>query len=173
MKIIINGDVFLSAYEVADRGALVQHLGDEEIYRNTLRIPHPYTSADADTWLGIAAAATKEHGEPIHLAIRDGAGRLIGGCGFDGLVRGHRAEIGYWLARPFWNRGIMTLVVPRACEDAFNRFALVRIAAHVFANNAASARVLEKAGFQEEGYLRKHYLKDAVFLDARVYALVR
>jgi len=49
----------------------------------------------------------------------------------------------------------------------------VKITAHVFSHNAASARVLEKCGFQEEGFLRKRFLKDGQFIDARLFALLR
>ena len=67
-------------------------------------------------------------------AIRTADDALIGGCGFDGFQVGksHRAEVGYWLAKPFWGRGIMTAVVQRVCQHAFEEFGLVKITAHVF-----------------------------------------
>jgi [ribosomal protein S5]-alanine N-acetyltransferase len=100
---------------------------------------------------------------------------FIGGCGFAGLQLGksHRAEIGYWLAKPYWGQGIMTAIVRRLCEFAFAELSLVKIEAHVFAGNAASARVLEKCGFVQEGYLRKQYVKDGKYLDAKLFALVK
>src|SRR6266581_3364784 len=61
----------------------------------------------------------------------------------------------------------------RSADDAliggcgFEEFGLVKITAHVFTHNPASARVLEKCGFQEEEFLRKHYFKDGKFIDAR------
>ena len=67
----------------------------------------------------------------------------------------------------------MTAVVGQACEHAFAAWKLVRITAHVFDFNAASARVLEKNGFECEGHLRKHFLKDGRFIDSKLYALVR
>lgn len=67
----------------------------------------------------------------------------------------------------------MTAVVGRLSEFAFSEFGLVKITAHVFANNSASARVLVKCGFEQEGYLRKHYLKECKFLDARSYGLLK
>jgi RimJ/RimL family protein N-acetyltransferase len=87
--------------------------------------------------------------------------------------KSHRAEIGYWLAKPYWGRGIMTAVVQRACEFAFVEFGLVKIVAHVLSENAASAKVLEKCGFVQEGYLRKHFLKDGKYLDVRLFGLVK
>jgi RimJ/RimL family protein N-acetyltransferase len=67
----------------------------------------------------------------------------------------------------------MTKVVRALCEHAFAEWNLVRITAHVFPFNNASAKVLEKNGFLLEGVLRKHHWKAGNFLDAKLYALVR
>ena len=67
----------------------------------------------------------------------------------------------------------MTAVVQRVCRHAFEEFGLVKITAHVFSHDPASARVLEKCGFQEEGFLRKHFHKDGQFIDARLFALLK
>jgi RimJ/RimL family protein N-acetyltransferase len=175
MKIIVNEQIHLSEFQPSDQVACVEHLREKEIYDRTLRIPYPYTEADFQEWLKIVEKTTQEQGRSVHWAIRQEDGLLVGGCGFDGVQVGksHRAEIGYWLAKPFWGRGIMTAVVRRLCEFAIAEFGLVRITAQVFAHNPASARVLEKAGFQEEGYLRKHHLKDGHYFDARLFALVK
>jgi RimJ/RimL family protein N-acetyltransferase len=157
----------------SDKEALIRHLNDPDIYDRTLRIPSPY--ADADDWLALVAKTAGQQGRPVQWAICNGNDSLIGGCVFDGFQVGksHRAEVGYWLAKAFWGWGIMTAVVQRVCWLAFEEFGLVKITAHVFSHNPASARVLGKCGFQEEGYLRKHFLKDGEFLDARLFALLR
>src|SRR5262245_32094838 len=171
----INDQAHLSEFCSSDKDALIQHLNDRDIYDRTLRIPFPYSGADADEWLELVAKITQQQGYPVQWAIRSADGALIGGCGFDGFQGGksHQAEIGYWLAKPFWSRGIMTVVVKRVCHHAFEKFGLAKITAHVFSHNPASARVLEKCGFQEEGFLRKHFLKDGQFIDARLFALLR
>jgi RimJ/RimL family protein N-acetyltransferase len=175
MKIAVNNDVHLSEFHSSDRSALIEHLNDRDIYDRTLRIPFPYTEAAADEWLTLVAKITQQQGRPVQWAIRTADDALIGGCGLDGFQVGksHRAEIGYWLARPFWGQGIVTAVVKQVCQFAFEEFGLVKITAHVFAHNPASARVLEKCSFQEEGFLRKHYEKDGTFIDARLFSLLR
>lgn len=175
MKISVTDRIHLSEFHLSDEAATIKHFKEKEIYDRTLRIPYPYTEADFQAWLEIVEKATKQQGRPVHWAIRDENEFLIGGCGFDSLQIGksHRAEIGYWLAKPYWGRGIMTAVVQRLCEFAFTEFGLVKITAHVFADNAASAKVLDKCGFQHEGYLRKHYLKDGKYLDAKLFALLK
>lgn len=173
VRIEVRDGFYLSEICAWDKAAFVKHLNDEDIYRNTLRIPFPYSDEDAEKFTCIAADATAKHGHPVHFAIREGDDQLIGGCGFDGLSYGHRAEIGYWLAKPYWGRGIMTDVVRSACDFAFVEWKLVRITAHVFEFNEASARVLEKNGFNYEGLLRKRHRKDGKFIDSKLYALVR
>jgi RimJ/RimL family protein N-acetyltransferase len=175
MKLVVNDQVHLSEFLPSDKPALIGHLNDRDIYERTLRIPFPYTDADADDWLALVAKTTKQQGRPVQWAIRTGDDALIGGGGFDGFQIGksHRAEVGYWLAKPCWGREIMTAVVRRLCRLAFEEFGLVEVTAHIFSDNPASARVLEKCGFREGGCLRKHYLKDGRFIDARPFALLK
>jgi RimJ/RimL family protein N-acetyltransferase len=175
MKIIVNQLIHLSEFQPPDQAACVEHLKEKEIYDRTLRIPYPYLETDFQNWLKNVEQTTQQQGRPVSWAIRNEEALLIGGCGFDGFQVGksHRAEIGYWLAKPYWGRGIVTGVVRSLCELGFSDFGLVKITACVFAHNPASARVLEKCGFVQEGYLRKHYLKDGKFMDSKLYALVR
>jgi ribosomal-protein-alanine N-acetyltransferase len=175
MEIVVNGQVHLSEFRSSDKPALIQHLNDRDIYERTLRIPFPYAEKDAGEWLTLYAKTTEQQGRPVHWAIRNAADALIGGCGFSDFQMGksHRAEIGYWLAKPVWGRGIMTAVVQCLCQHAFEEFGLVKIIAHVHPHNPASARVLDKCGFQQEGYLRKHFLKDGQFIDAKLFALLK
>ncbi len=168
----VNDRIHLSELRLNDATALVEFLNEREIYDRTLRIPFPYSREDADRFLVHVTEATQSHGAPIHFAIRDESGKAIGGFGFEGLSFGHKAEIGYWLAKPFWGKGIMTDVVGTICKFAVTQWKLERITAHVFIHNAASARVLEKNGFQSEGVLRKYYRKDGAFIDSQLYASV-
>ena len=82
------------------------------------------------------------------------------------------AELGYWLAEPFWGKGVMTEAVKRITEYAFNSFGLKRVYAEPYTSNRASARVLEKAGFKYEGLLRASAFKDGRLVDQLLYARV-
>lgn len=175
MNLELPNGIRLTEYAETDQDALVEFLNDREIYERTLRIPFPYTVADAQAWFALSRKLTEHNGQTVNWAIRDEPGKLIGGVALEapGPERSHRAEIGYWLARPFWGRGIMSLAVAAVCRQAFESLGLLKITAHVFAFNVASARVLEKCGFEQEGYLKWHYLKDGKFVDAKVFGLVR
>jgi RimJ/RimL family protein N-acetyltransferase len=173
VRIEVRDGICLTEIRTTDKSAIVHHLNDKDIFNNTLRIPYPYSDEDAAQFMAIVTEATAEHGHPVHFAIRGDGDLLIGGCGFDGLHYEHRAEIGYWLGKPYWGRGIMTDVVRSACAFALSKWRLVRIKAYVFEFNKASARVLEKNGFAYEGLLRKHDRKESTFLNSMAYALVK
>ena len=165
----------LSGVRPDDGAALVEHFAAREIYDRTLNIPYPYTEADAEQWLARRAESTRSQGREVSFAIRRADGQLIGAVGADSLQVGasHRAEIGYWLARPYWGRGIMTDAVGAYVRYAFGELGLLRLTAHVFAFNVGSARVLEKNGFLREGRLRKHFRKGDVLHDAFCFGLLR
>jgi RimJ/RimL family protein N-acetyltransferase len=110
--------------------------------------------------------------EPITdfcIEVNDAA---VGGIGIHlGIdVHRHTAELGYWLGEEFWARGIMTEAVGAFSDFCFDTFSLRRIYAEPFANNPASARVLEKAGFTLEGRLKSNVFKDGKLLDSLLYA---
>ena len=172
IRIDANDRIHLSELRASDTSAFVEYLNDQEIYDNTLSIPYPYSELDAEAYLDSVNEATAKHGHAVSFAIRNDAEQLIGGCAFDGLVYNHCAEISYWLAKPYWGQGVVTDVVRAACAFAIAQWNLVRITAHVFALNKASARVLEKSGFEFEGVLSKHHRKEGRFIDSRLYAFV-
>lgn len=166
-------NLHISEIRDTDVSSLVRACNDRDIYKNTLRIPCPYEASHAESYLKIIAATTQSHGHARQYAIRTADGILIGAAGLEGEVQGHQAEIGYWLARPFRGRGLMPKIVTTLVEYGIDELSLIRITAHVFASNTPSIRVLEKCGFEYEGFLRKRYEKDGKYLDARLYATVR
>ncbi len=99
----------------------------------------------------------------------------IGGIGISLNADVHRltGELGYWLAEPYWGRGIMTESVRLFTADAFERLGLVRIYAEPYVSNPASVQLLEKVGFVCEGRMRASVIKDGRILDQWLYALVQ
>ena len=83
------------------------------------------------------------------------------------------AELGYWLSEDYWGRGIMTEAVREICREAFETFEIVRIFAEPFADNAASRKVLEKAGFTCEGIMRNGVYKNGQIHSYCMYSILR
>jgi ribosomal-protein-alanine N-acetyltransferase len=167
-------DWFLDEYRPADTKAFLEYLQEQEIHENTLNIPWPYTENDAEKWIAIKAEETRRNGRVVAFVIRTREGHVIGAVGFDGLMlsRDHVGELGYWLAKPYWNLGIMTLAIKAVCKIAFEEWGLVRIQAQVFSTNPRSAHLLEKCGFVREGLLRRYLKKGNDYKDVNLYALI-
>jgi RimJ/RimL family protein N-acetyltransferase len=113
--------------------------------------------------------------EPRTTFIIDLDGEAIGGIG---LVLGTdiercSAEVGYWLGAKHWGRGIATMALVRICRYAFENLGLLRVFAVPIVWNPASFRVLDKAGFEREGLMRKACIKDGKVMDMALYAKVR
>lgn len=172
MKIQITDEYYISDFVPDDKDAFLLHFKEKAITETTGAIPFPYTEKDADWWLAHIAEETRSQGRAVNWAIREASGGLIGAVGFSNFALGksHKAELGYWLAKPYWGRGIMSGAVARACAVGFSEFKLVRITAPVFTFNPASAKVLENNGFAREGLLKKEFLKDGRYIDCFLYA---
>ena len=163
----------LRRWRLADHSALVRHANSIKIWRNVRDLfPHPYTPAAADSFL---SAVMMRQGGPESIYAIDVGGEAVGTIGIHPRHNEERynAEIGYWLGEAFWGRGIATAAVRGLSQRALDELDLYRLFANVFASNPASMRVLEKAGFQREGVLRRAVVKDGVLMDAVVYGLTR
>lgn len=150
-----------------DADSLVLHANNIKVWRNLHdAFPLPYTRADAESWI--------QQTSPTHFAIAVD-GNAVGGIGLHPGTDVHRrtAAIGYWLGEAFWGRGIATEAVRAVTKYAFATFDFVRLEAHVFEWNLASARVLEKAGYTREARLRKRVTKEGRTVDSFLYALIR
>ena len=164
------GVAVLRAWRPDDLDSLVANASDENVSRGLRdRFPYPYTGNDGRAWL---ARAVDESDRSWAIEIDSLA---VGGVslhpGSD--VHRHSAELGYWVGSRFWGRGIMSTIIARFADDAMTTFRLHRLFAAVYANNPASARVLEKAGFAREGVQKSAVVKRGELLDLIVYARVR
>ena len=154
-----------------DAASLAKHANNRRVWLGLRDLfPHPYTIDDANEFLRHATTA-----QPVTNFCIDIDGFAVGGIGIRIGQDVHRyvAELGFWLGEEFWGHGITTEVVPAFVGYRVEKFPLHRVYAEPYANNAASARVLEKAGFVLEGRLRKNAVKDGQVLDSLLYAKIR
>jgi len=161
----------LRPWRRGDEASLVRHANNRNVWI-TLgeRFPHPYTLDDAKDWIAVATSQDPT----VHFAI-EVDGEAAGGIGLELQSDSFRrtAVIGFWLGEAHWGRGITTAALKALTEHAFASFDLCRLQAYVFERNAASERVLEKAGYVWEARLRKAATKDGRTFDLLVYAMVR
>jgi [ribosomal protein S5]-alanine N-acetyltransferase len=173
LTIRINAQIELTEVRENDKTSLINYLNDIDIFNNTLMIPYPYTTDSADFFLHLCRESEEKRGFVANFAIRERAtGALIGGCGR--FVKDiFKDEIGYWIGAPFRNRGVMSAVIQGLCQHLFETTELVRIEAMVFSENLASAKTLEKSGFQKEGFLRKYVFKNGELKDVFIFSKIK
>ena len=152
----------------SDADSLAIHANDREIWLNLRDLfPHPYTVQHALAYIAMAAARPVQTSFGI---IVDGSavGNVSLKPGAD--VERFSAEIGYWLGRGYWGKGIMTQAVQAVTRHAFESIWMHRVFAVPYRRNPASFRVLEKAGYALEGFMRRSAVKDGGILDQALYA---
>ena len=139
-----------------DARAVAHLAGEKDVAHMTATIPHPYTLQDADGFI-LAARRANMEGSGLTLAVspKGKPGRLIGLVGFgprtDGLEPDARAELGFWLGRPYWGEGFMTEAAQAMLDAFFTITAGDDVVASVRVINPNSRRVLEKCGFAYQG----------------------
>ena len=142
----------IRSWKREDADSVAGYADNRQIWLN-LRdaFPHPYSLADARSFIENCLAR-----KPETLFCIAGDGKAIGSIGFSihTDVERFSAEIGYWLAEPFWGRSIMTNALKAVTEYALSTHDLQRIYALPYQWNPASMRVLEKAGYKLEGRMR-------------------
>jgi ribosomal-protein-alanine N-acetyltransferase len=144
-------DFLLRPWRIKDTEDLIRFANNPQIVRfMTDSFPHPYTEEHAKAFIGNVSM----HKPPLIRAI-EVEGVACGSIGLHPMNDIHRgnAELGYWLAEPYWGRGIMPGAIRQTLEYGFEQLDLHRIFARPFGSNAASQRVLEKAGFSLEARL--------------------
>ncbi|MEI6274505.1 MAG: GNAT family protein [Prolixibacteraceae bacterium] len=168
MIILGKDNIELRSFTVDDQIRLAELCNNIHIWNNVRDyFPHPYTEKDAGEFISMCG---KEN-SPTTFAIVC-KGELAGCIGLVLQTDVYRmsAEIGYWIGEPYWGLGIATQAVELLTDYGFNQLGLVRIYSGVFDFNAASRRVLEKAGFKLEGVFEKSVIKNGKILDEFRYA---
>jgi ribosomal-protein-alanine N-acetyltransferase len=158
------------SWEAGDLASLVTHANNRRVWENLRdRFPHPYTRRDGQTFIRYARASEPETSFALEVD-----GSAVGGIGFSLLADVERvsSEIGYWVGEVYWGRGICTEALRAVTAYAIERHRLTRVFALPFAHNAASRRVLEKAGFVVEGHLRRSAIKDGQVVDQVLYGFI-
>jgi len=159
----------LRKWQAADIDSLVQYADNKKIAKNlTNHFPHPYSIESGKGFIEMAMKL-----DPVRIFAISIDGEAVGAIGIHPQedIFSKNAEMGYWLAEPFWNKGIMSKAVLEMVEYGFKTFDINRIFARPFGTNIGSQKVLEKAGFTLEAKFEKTIYKYGVYLDELVYAI--
>lgn len=170
-ELILDATLKLRSWRRDDAAALVKHANDPQVaYYTSHRFPHPYTELDAQKFL----RARRKAASGISLAIEvdgEAAGGIAVSMG-EG-TESHSGELGYWLGRQHWGRGLMSRVVAYFVPWAMAERQIVRLEAQVVVENRASCALLERIGFECEARKRAAVFKHGRYADAYLYSMIR
>jgi RimJ/RimL family protein N-acetyltransferase len=164
-------EIILRPYTLEDAPSLSQIANNRNIWLGVKdSFPHPYTEENALDFFNML-----ENYKGHHVFAIIYKGKLAGSVGLHSQedIYKHSVELGYFIAEPFWGKGIATVAVDRMLQYGFENLHLHRIFASVFERNVASMRVLEKCGFQKEGIKKDGVIKDGKIMNEHFYGLTK
>lgn len=164
-------EFILRAWTSEDLDSLVKYANNFEIARNmTDQFPHPYTLAKGRSFIEHASTA-----KPTNIFAIEIEKKAVGAIGIhpQSDIQRKNAELGYWLAQPYWGNGIITKAIIQMTDYAFKTFDIQRIFARPFGTNIGSQKALEKAGYKLEAKFEKSFFKNNEFVDELIYAIRR
>lgn len=172
-RTIITKDFILRPFKRGDEISLAKNINNKKIVKNTSRpIPYPYTEKDGKLWIEKNLKEDKKKKPEMINFVIDIDGEAAGSIGFENIEE-HKAELGYWLAEKYWNRGIMTKAMKLVTRFGFEKLGFKRLYGYIFLFNKSSKKMIEKAGFKLEGILRKHTKKGNKLLDSYLFAKIK
>jgi [ribosomal protein S5]-alanine N-acetyltransferase len=154
-------------------------------------MPHPYTEADALTWINICDSPENQRASGPWTAEHGAQGPMVTGnytiaiageaCGSVGLdwtdpsdIYFRNVEVGYWLGEEHWGKGYMGVIIPAFIDWTWRTFGfIIRINAEISANNVGSRKCLEKAGLVVEGRKKMSFIKNGVLGDTILLGMIR
>ncbi|BCU77114.1 GNAT family N-acetyltransferase [Luteolibacter sp. LG18] len=161
----------LRPFAIADGPRVQQLAGDRRVAEMTSQIPHPYPDRMAEIWIASHPMLWRNRKlAPFAVTLR-GSGELIGAISLRLFAQGPRAELGYWIGVPYWNRGYATEAAREVLRFGFEDLDLQGIQATHLLNNPASGRVMEKLGMRYEGIIRQGVIRNGRLLDIADYSI--
>ena len=136
----------LRPFSMGDAPAVQALVGERDVASTTLNIPHPYEDGMAERWIGTHQERFDRGESLIFAIVRRIDDDLIGAISLAVSARHARAELGYWIGKPFWNQGHCTEAARAVVRYGFEVLGLERVLARHLPRNPASGRVMQKLG---------------------------
>ncbi len=163
----------LRPFAMADSEDVRRLAGEWEIADTTLNIPHPYEEGMAEKWISTHSTGFDENTSLTFAITCRKDGKLLGAVSLTVQHSHSRAELGYWIGKPYWRNGYCTEAARAVTEYGFTVLRLNRVFAMYMTRNPSSGRVMAKLGMKSEGIMRQHYKKRDVYEDFAMYGILR
>lgn len=161
----------LSQLEERDISSIVEYLQRRIFSDLTSNIPYPYVENDAISWVKMSKEAF-DNNTGYTFAIRNKEGQIMGAIGLHDRDD-DKAELGYWIGIPYWDKGYVTEAAKAIIDFGLNELKLNKIFATHFLHNPASGRIMEKIGMEQEAVLIKEVKKDGEYFDLVRYCILK
>jgi len=158
----------LRPFKNSDLQSLVKYANNYNVARfMTNQFPHPYSEDDGRKFISSVCDSN-----PVNVFAIEVNCEAVGSIGIfpQSDIHEKNAEMGYWLAEPFWGNSIITRAIGQIVDYGFKTFDITTIFSRPFSINLASKRVLEKAGFVLEARLKNAIYKNGNYMDELIYA---
>ena len=170
---LLTERLLLRSFILEDATDVQRLAGDRDIAATLTNMPYPYEDGMAEKWIRFCYKRF-EKDEALNFAITLRTDKnLIGGIALRLDQENENGEIGYWIGKPYWNRGYCTEAAKAVVAYSFKVLKLNRVHAKHFKRNVASGRVLKKIGMQYEGCFRQHVKKWDNFEDLMGYGMLK
>ncbi len=167
--------VNLRTLRESDVESLTRYAKDRAVSRGTF-IPHPFKPTDAMATIRRSQNfARRKEQLTITLGIEyKQTGEIIGGIGLHQInYRMKNVEVGCWIGKPFRGTGLMVEAMQAVLRYAFNELKLKRVHAHIYVENIASQKMVEKCGFVREAHVRCGHLHHKRWKDSYLYSILK
>jgi len=174
MKIEIDDEIYLSPFEEGDASSLMQCLNNPRVNSKILSVPNPYTIEDSRQFINSNSYIFTSRGNHLNYAIRNMEGNMIGSIGLElnSLLHfKHSGTVAYYVDQAYWGKNVASRALKAFLPWCIENYRFKRLTAHVFSDNPASEKVLQKCGFSFEATLKKFYLKDGEYIDTKFYSI--
>lgn len=164
--------LLLRGFQLSDAAAVQKLAGAHEVAEMTLNIPHPYENGMAEAWISTHQKEFETGLTVVFALTLHESHDLIGAMGLIITQRFNRAELGYWVGKPYWGQGFATEAAVEVLRYGFQILKLNKICATHMTSNPASGKVMQKIGMESEGLLKQHALKWDQYVDLATYGIL-
>lgn len=163
----------LRQFSLADAPAVQQLAGHRDVAKTTLNIPHPYEDGMAEDWIKRQGDSIESGKMVVYAITLRYEATLVGAISLAIHKGSQWGELGYWIGKPYWNKGYCSEAAKAVVNYGFEELGLNRIQARHMLSNPASGRVMQKLSMRYEGTHRQAAFKFGSFDDLLMYAVLR
>ena len=163
----------LNELKFTDVPDIVTYASNKKIADFTLNIPHPYQEKDAIFWLNMAHQGFRNNTHMIFALRHKDTNNFIGGISLTITPAFNRAELGYWMSEPNWNKGYMSEAAKALVKFGFEEMNLNKVTSSHLLINPASGKVMQNSGMTHEGTLKEQVRKNGEYHTLVVYGITK